>query len=396
MMKIEEVYVCAAKRTPLGSFGGMLKNLSAIDLGVVAVQAAIEASGISVAEIDEVFMGNVCAANLGQAPARQVALRSGISTSTPSSTVNKVCASGMKAIFFGAQSIQLGINDVVVCGGMESMSNVPYYLPNHRWGSKYGNTLLVDGLAQDGLTDAFDHRAMGVFADAIAAEKNITREDQDQYAISSYKKVKNAFDNGWFNDEVATVSIPQRKGDPVFMNYDEEYSKVNFEKIPSLRPAFTQTGTATAANASTINDGAAAVVLASSSYVIKNSLKPLAKIKDFSDAALAPEKFTLAPIQATKKVLAQQSIAADQIGCFEVNEAFSMVPLVFAKECKVSLKNINPRGGAVAMGHPLGASGARIVVTLTHTMHQQQLKFGLATICNGGGGASALLLESVG
>lgn len=389
-----EVYICAAKRTPQGSFGGALKGFSAIDLGVEAVKAAISAAGISPKHVEEVFIGNVCSANLGQAPARQVALKSGIPNTSPCTTINKVCSSGMKSIFLGAQSIQLGINQVVVCGGMESMSNVPYYLPNHRWGSKYGNAQVVDGLSEDGLKDSFDQQAMGVYADAVSGEENISREDQDQYAIASYTKAKNAFDQGWFEDEIAPIQIPQRKGDPVIMTQDEEYTKVNFDKIPLLRPAFTKDGTATAANASTINDGAAALVLVSKDFLELHNLVPLAKIVGYSDAGLTPEKFTVAPIEAAKKTLNQQQLSFDAVDIFEVNEAFSMVPLVFAKKCNVSLEKINTRGGAVSIGHPLGASGARIVTTLIHAMQQQKLQTGLASICNGGGGASSLLLST--
>jgi len=390
---MNEVYVCAAKRTPQGSFGGALKEFSAIDLGVEAVKAALESAKIAPEAVDEVFMGNVCSANLGQAPARQVALRSGISKTTPCTTINKVCASGMKAIFFGAQSIQLGINHVVVCGGMESMSNIPYYLPNHRWGSKYGDAKVVDGLAEDGLKDSFDQQAMGVYADAVAAEETISREAQDQYAIASYTKATSAFDQGWFEDEITPIHIPQRKGAPILMTRDEEYTKVNFDKIPSLRPAFTNDGTATAANASTINDGAAALVLVSKEFLELHKLTPLVKIVGYADAALPPEKFTVAPVESAKKIMKQHSLSFDDIDMFEVNEAFSMVPLVFAKKCQIPLDKINPRGGAVSLGHPLGASGARIVTTLIHTLRQEKLQKGLASICNGGGGASSLLLS---
>lgn len=389
-----EVYICAAKRTPQGSFGGALKGFSAVDLGVEAVKSAINAAGVLPEQVEEVFMGNVCSANLGQAPARQVALKSGIPNTAPCTTINKVCSSGMKAIFLGVQSIQLGINQVVVCGGMESMSNVPYYLPNHRWGSKYGNVEVVDGLSEDGLKDSFDQQAMGVYADAVSNEENISREDQDQYAIASYSKAKHAYDEGWLEDEIASIQIPQRKGAPITMTQDEEYSKVNFDKIPLLRPAFTKDGTATAANASTINDGASALVLVSKDFLKAHNLQPLAKVIGYADAGLAPEKFTVAPVEAAKQVLAQHPFSFDSVDVFEVNEAFSMVPLVFAKKCKVSLDKINTRGGAVSIGHPLGASGSRIVTTLVHAMHQQKLHTGLATICNGGGGASSLLLST--
>ena len=353
---MNEVYICAAKRTPQGSFGGALKGFSAIDLGVEAVKAALESVGISPDSVDEVFMGNVCSANLGQAPARQVALQSGISKTTPCTTINKVCASGMKSIFFGVQSIQLGIHHVVVCGGMESMSNIPYYLPNQRWGSKYGDAKVVDGLSEDGLKDSFDQQAMGVYADTVAAEEAISREAQDQYAIASYTRAKIAFDQGWFEDEITPILIPQRKGDPICMTRDEEYTQVNFEKIPSLRPAFTKDGTATAANASTINDGAAALVLVSKEFLELHKLTPLVKVMGYADAALSPEKFTVAPVASAKKIIKQHALSFADIDVFEVNEAFSMVPLVFAKKCQISLDKINPRGGAVSIGHPLGTS----------------------------------------
>ena len=390
---MEKVFIISAKRTPQGSFGGVLSPLTAVQLGTVAIEAAIETSGVSAAAVQEVFMGNVCQANLGQAPARQAALAAGIPDRVPATTVNKVCASGMKALMLGAQSIQLGINDVVVCGGMESMSNVPYYAPNLRWGSKYGDVTFVDGLAKDGLSDAFDQVAMGVFADSVSKQEGISREDQDDYAIQSYKRAQRATESGAFASEIAPVKAPQRIGDPLVVNEDEEYKKVNFEKIPKLRPAFGAAGTATAANASTINDGAAALVLAGESYVEKMGLQPLARLIDYSDAALAPQRFTLAPIEAAQKLMHQQRKKASEIDLFEVNEAFAMVPLAFVNACGISQDVINIHGGGVSLGHPIGVSGARIVTTLIHTLHHKKRQTGLAAICNGGGGASALMLE---
>lgn len=392
---MESVFVLSAKRTPQGSFGGALSSLTAVQLGTVAIEAALDASGIVSGDVQEVFMGNVCQANLGQAPARQAALAAGISDGVPATTVNKVCASGMKALMLGAQSIQLGINDVVVCGGMESMSNIPYYAPHQRWGSKYGDASLVDGLSKDGLTDAFDQVAMGALADAVSKQESISREDQDAYAIQSYERARLATESGAFDSEITPVHVPQRKGDDLVIRQDEEYKKVNFEKIPQLRPAFSPDGTATAANASTINDGAAALVLAGEGYVHKMGLQPLARLIDYSDAALAPEQFTLAPIKAAKKLMHQQAKTASQIELFEVNEAFSMVPLAFVNACGISQDVINIYGGGVSLGHPIGVSGARIVTTLIHALHQKNLHTGLAAICNGGGGGSALMLERI-
>ena len=392
---MESVFVLSAKRTPQGSFGGALSSLTAVQLGTVAIEAALDASGIVSGDVQEVYMGNVCQANLGQAPARQAALAAGISDGVPATTVNKVCASGMKALMLGAQSIQLGINDVVVCGGMESMSNIPYYAPHQRWGSKYGDASLVDGLSKDGLTDAFDQVAMGALADAVSKQESISREDQDAYAIQSYERARLATESGAFDSEITPVHVPQRKGDDLVIRQDEEYKKVNFEKIPQLRPAFSPDGTATAANASTINDGAAALVLAGEGYVHKMGLQPLARLIDYSDAALAPEQFTLAPIKAAKKLMHQQAKTASQIELFEVNEAFSMVPLAFVNACGISQDVINIYGGGVSLGHPIGVSGARIVTTLIHALHQKNLHTGLAAICNGGGGGSALMLERI-
>lgn len=389
------VYIIAAKRTPQGSFGGKLAGLSAVDLGIIASKAAIAQAGIAPEEINEVIYGNVCQANLGQAPARQIAIGSGIGYHVPSTTINKVCASGMKSVMLGAQSIQLGINAVVMCGGTESMSNIPHYLPQLRWGSKYGASQVIDGLQQDGLTDVYDNVAMGKFADNTAIKYDISRKDQDEYAIASYQKAAYATDKGLFKAEIAPVAIPQRKGDPYIMEVDEEYTNVMFDKIPQLKPAFSTDGTVTAANASTINDGATTIILASESYVKANNIKPLVKICSFADAAQEPQWFTTAPTIVTPKALEKAGIMQSEIDYFEVNEAFSVVPLAFNKVLGVDPTKVNVNGGAVALGHPLGASGARIITTLIYTLIHNEAKLGCAAICNGGGGASAMIIERV-
>lgn len=340
-------------------------------------------------------MGNVCSANLGQAPARQAALGAGIGISVPCTTVNKVCSSGMKSIMFAAQSIQLGLNDLAVAGGMESMSNIPYYVPKARWGYKYGDATLVDGLAKDGLTDAYDHNAMGVCADATAEKYKISREEQDRYAIRSYKLAAETTEKGWFKNEIVGVEIPQRKGDPITVTEDEEYKRVKFEKIPGLRPAFTKDGTVTAANASTINDGASALVLASAEKVKELGLKPLARILAYADAAQEPQWFTTAPTLAAPKALERAGMNWGDIDYLEVNEAFAVVPMAFGQELDIPEDKMNVFGGAVSLGHPLGASGARIVTTLTNVLQHRDANVGLATLCNGGGGASALVIERV-
>ncbi|MEZ4989797.1 MAG: acetyl-CoA C-acyltransferase [Saprospiraceae bacterium] len=392
---MKEVYIVAAVRTPMGSFGGGLSSLSATRLGSIAIQGALKKAGVPASEVQEVFMGNVCSANLGQAPARQAALGAGIGINVPCTTVNKVCSSGMKSIMFGAQSIQLGLNDLVIAGGMESMSNIPYYVPQARWGYKYGDATLIDGLAKDGLTDAYDHQAMGVCADATATKYQISRAAQDQYAIRSYRLAEEATREGWFKDEIVAVEIPQRKGEPVLMTEDEEYKRVNFDKIPSLRPAFTKDGTVTAANASTINDGASALVLASVEKVKELGLTPLARIVAYADAAQEPQWFTTAPTLAAPKALQRAGMNWEDVDYMEVNEAFAVVPMSFAQELKLAEDKMNVFGGAVALGHPLGASGARIVTTLANVLQHKDANVGLATLCNGGGGASALIIERV-
>lgn len=393
---MKNVYIVSAVRTPIGSFGGMFLPLSAIQLGSAAIKGALEKAGVDAEKVEEVFMGNVVSANLGQAPARQAAIGAGLKNDVPCTTVNKVCSSGMKSIMFGAQSIMLGQNDIVVAGGMESMSNIPFYVPTARWGSKYGDVKMIDGLAKDGLVDAYDHMAMGVCADNTATKYNISRSEQDEYAIRSYQLAAETTQSGWFKDEIVPVSIPQRKGDPLLMDEDEEYKRVKFEKIPSLRPAFTKEGTVTAANASTINDGASALVLVSEEKMKELGLKPVAKIVAFADAAHEPEWFTTAPTKAAPKALQRAGMTMNDIDYLEVNEAFAVVPLAFNKELNVAADKVNVFGGSVAIGHPLGASGARIVTTLNNVLQQKDANVGLATLCNGGGGASAIIIERVG
>lgn len=392
---MQEVYIVAALRTPLGSFGGVLSSLAATELGGIAIKGALEAAGVTADQVEEVYFGNVCSANLGQAPARQAALKAGIPINVPCTTVNKVCSSGIKTVMIGAQAIMAGQQDIVVAGGMESMSNVPYYVPSARWGSKYGNAALVDGLAKDGLTDAYDGQAMGVCADATAAKFGISRETQDEYTISSYKRAATATTEGWFGKEIVPVAVPQRKGDPLMVTEDEEYKRVKFEKIPSLRAAFTKEGTVTAANASTINDGASAIILVSKRKAEELGLKPLAKIVAFADAAQEPQWFTTAPTLAAPKALKRAGMTFADVDYFEVNEAFAVVSLAFAQELKIDREKMNVFGGSVAIGHPLGASGARILTTLNNVLSHKNGTVGMAAICNGGGGASALIIEKV-
>lgn len=392
---MKEVYIASAVRTPIGSFGGMFAGLSAIDLGVTAIRGALERAGVPADQVDEVFMGNVVSGNLGQAPARQAALGAGIPSTVPCTTVNKVCSSGAKAIMFGAQSIMLGHADVIVAGGMESMSNIPFYVPKARFGYKYGNATLVDGLAQDGLNDAYNHQAMGFFADATAEKFGITREEQDAFAIQSYQRSAAATESGAFNGEIVGVSIPQRKGDPILITEDEEYKKVMFDKIPNLRPAFQKTGTVTAANASSINDGASALVLVSEEKMKELGLTPVAKILSFADAAQEPEWFTTSPTKAAPIALKRAGLTMADVDFFEVNEAFSVVTMAFNRLLEVDDSIVNVHGGAVSLGHPLGCSGARIITTLNGVLHEKKGKIGLAAICNGGGGASSMVIEAL-
>ncbi len=392
---MKEVFIVSAVRTPIGSFGGALAAVSATQLGAMAIVGALERAGVQADQVTEVLMGNVVSANLGQAPARQAARFAGLPDNIPCTTINKVCASGMKAITFGAQSIMLGLNEIVVAGGMENMSQIPYYLPNARWGYKFGNGELVDGLAKDGLTDVYNQKAMGVCADATAAKYAISREAQDAFAIESYKRAAAATEAGFFRSEIVPVSIPQKKGDPLQIVEDEEYKKVMFDKIPGLRPAFTPDGTVTAANASTINDGASALILASAEAVQKYGLKPIAKIRGFADAEQAPEWFTTSPTIAAPKALRMAGVTKDDIDFFEVNEAFAVVVQAFEQVLDVPHHKTNVFGGAVSLGHPLGASGARIVTTLNTVLQQTGGPLGLAAICDGGGGATAIVIERV-
>ena len=392
---MKPVYIVSAVRTPIGSFGGVLSSLSATHLGALAIKGALKKAKVSAAKVEEVFMGNVCSANLGQAPARQAALEAGIPIRVPCTTVNKVCSSGMKSVMFAAQSIMLGHKEIIVAGGMESMSNIPYYIPKARWGHKYGDGKLVDGLHRDGLSDAYDHQAMGVCGDNTASKYQISREEQDAYAIQSYKRAAEATTNGEMSSELIPVQVPQRKGDPVLVTEDEEFKRVNFEKIPKLRPAFSKDGTVTAANASTINDGASAFVLASAAAVKKYKLKPVAKILAFADAAQEPKWFTTTPPLAAKKALKMAGMRKTDIDYFEVNEAFAVVAMAFNRDMRLKADKVNVFGGAVALGHPLGASGARILTTLNNVLHQKDGEIGLAAICNGGGGASSMIIKRV-
>lgn len=390
-----EVYIVSAVRTPIGSFGGSLANTSATQLGATAVKAALQRINLDPKQVQELLMGNVIGAALGQAPATQVAVAAGLGYEIPCTVVNKVCASGMKAIMLGAQSIMLGAQDVIVAGGMENMSAIPYYLTKARYGYKYGNAEIIDGLAFDGLTDVYNRCAMGVCADNTAKEMKISREDQDAFAIGSYKRSAAAWAAGKFKDEVIPVELTGKKGDKVLFAEDEEYKNVNFDKITGLKPVFTKDGTVTAANASTINDGAAAVVLMSKRKAEELGIRPLAKIRGFADAAQDPMWFTTTPSLAIPKAMKAAGVEKKDVGYYEINEAFSAVAL--ANNIKLGLDNerVNVNGGAVALGHPLGASGARITITLLNVLKQNNASVGVAGICNGGGGASALVLERV-
>jgi acetyl-CoA C-acetyltransferase len=391
---MREVFIVSTARTPMGSFGGVLSSLSATQLGAAAIKAAVEKAGIDPNSVEEVYMGNVIAANIGQAPARQAAIFGGLSNKVPCTTVNKVCASGMKAIMFAAQQIMLGLSDVVVAGGMESMSNIPFYLDKARFGGYgYGNGTFIDGLVKDGLTDVYGNMAMGVCADITAEKYGITRAEQDDFAINSYKRSADSWANGRFANEVVAVAVPQKKGEPVMVKEDEEYKKVDFSKVPSLRAVFTKEGTVTAANASTINDGASAMVLMSGEKVKELGLTPLARIAGFGDAAHEPEWFTTAPTLAAPIALKRAGLSMGQIDFFEINEAFAVVSLAFAKVMEIDAAKMNVNGGACALGHPLGCSGNRIIGALTNILHQNNAKYGLAAICNGGGGAAAMVIE---
>ena len=386
------VYIVSAVRTPMGSFQGALSSVPAPQLGATAIVGALNAAGMAPDAVEEVYMGNVLQAGVGQAPARQAALGAGLGPNVPCTTINKVCASGMKAIALAAQTIALGDADVVVAGGMENMSSVPHYLDGRK-GVKFGNIKVQDGMLLDGLTDVYNATHMGNCAELCAREKNVTREEQDAFAIESYRRATEAWDGGKFDAEVVPVSVPQRRGDDIVVDRDEEYTNVRLDKIPSLRPAFDKEGTVTAANASTLNDGASALVLASEEAVAKHGLKPLAKILATADAAQAPEWFTTAPSLAVPKALNKAGLSTGDVDLWELNEAFSVVGIANNRELGLDPTNVNVHGGAVALGHPLGSSGSRIVVTLLHALRDRGLSKGAAGICNGGGGASAIVIE---
>ena len=392
---MKRVYIVAAVRTPMGSFNGKLSGISAPKLGAIAIKGALEKSGVKPIDVDEVFFGNVLQAGIGQAPARQAAIFAGLPNTTPCTTINKVCASGMKSVSLGASSIMLGHNHIVVAGGMENMSQVPHYLPGSRAGYKYGNFTAIDGLAHDGLRDVYNDYMMGSAADNTAKIHNISREEQDEYAINSYKKTAASVEMGKFKDEIIPVPIPQRKGDPILMYDDEEYTNVMFDKIPSLRPAFGSDGTVTAANASTINDGAACIILVSEEKMNELGLTPIAEVLSFADAAHEPEFFTTAPAKALPIALERAGCSLADVDAFELNEAFSVVALVNNKILELAPSKVNVNGGAVALGHPLGASGARILVTLINVLKQNEGTIGAAAICNGGGGASAMVIKNI-
>ena len=392
----EEVFILAAARTPIGSFGGSLATIHAAKLGAAAIKGALKKSKINSSLVQEVYMGNVISSNLGQAPARQAAIFAELPSSVICTTVNKVCASGMKAIVLAAQAIQLGDADVVVAGGMESMSQIPYYLPKARNGYGYGNGEVVDGLTKDGLSDAYDQSAMGLCGDKTASKYHITRQEQDEFAVRSYQLSADSTEKGYFKNEIISVEITSPKGGASsFFEEDEEFKRVKFEKISSLKPVFSSDGTVTAANASTINDGAAALILASADTVEREGLNPVARIVAYADAEQDPAWFTTTPVLATQKVLKKAGLELADIDYFEVNEAFSVVALFFIKELGLDIEKVNIFGGAVSLGHPLGASGARIVTTLLSVLEEKKGRYGLAAICNGGGGASAIIIERI-
>ena len=390
----KRVVIVSAVRTPIGSFMGGLSTVTAPKLGAVAIKGALDKINLDPKLIDEVFMGNVVQAGTGQAPARQAALFAGLSENVACTTINKVCASGMKAVMLGAQAIQCGDAEIVVAGGMENMSLIPHYM-NLRSGTKFGPATMVDGMQKDGLTDAYDNSAMGVCADLCAAEYNFSREDQDNFAIQSYERSAKAWEAGKFDNEIVSVPVPQRKGDPIMVSKDEEFTNVKLDKIPSLNPVFTKDGTVTAANSSTINDGAAAVILMSEEKAIALGLKPLAYVKGYADAAQEPKWFTTSPAKALPKALDKAGITIDTVDYFEFNEAFAVVGLANAKILGLENDKVNVNGGAVSLGHPLGCSGVRIIVTLLNVLEQNNAKTGAAAICNGGGGASAIIIERI-
>jgi acetyl-CoA C-acetyltransferase len=391
---MKQVYIISAVRTPMGSFGGALKSFSATQLGGIAIKGAVEKAGIKPELVQEVIMGSVIQANLGQAPARQASKFAGLPNEVICTTVNKVCASGMKSIAIAAQNIMLGDADIIVAGGMESMSNVPFYTENMRWGNKYGNVSMIDGLVKDGLTDVYDGKAMGNAAELCASVCNVTREEQDAFAIESYKRSQAAINDGKFDNEIVPVPIPQRKGDPIMFTKDEEPFNVKFDKIPELKGAFIKEGTVTAANASTMNDGAAALVLMSKEKADELGIKPIGIIRSFADAEQAPEWFTTAPSLAVPKAVAKAGLKMEDINFWELNEAFAVVGIENSRKMNLNPATVNVNGGAVSLGHPLGCSGARIIVTLLNVLKQNNGKLGAAGICNGGGGASAMVIEN--
>ena len=389
---MKNIVIVSAVRTPIGSFMGSLSTVSATKLGAAAIKGALSKINLDANLVDEVFMGNVVQAGVGQAPARQAAIFAGLSTNVACTTVNKVCASGMKAVMMGAQALKSGDADIVVAGGMENMSLIPHYV-HLRNGVKFGPTAFIDGMQKDGLTDAYDNNAMGVCADLCATEYNISREEQDAFAIQSYNRSATASNSGKFENEIVPVAVPQRKGEPIIISKDEEFENVKLDKIPTLSPVFTKDGTVTAANASTINDGAAALILMTEEKAVELNLKPLAYIRGYADAAQEPKWFTTAPAKALPLALAKAGISQDKVDFFEFNEAFSVVGLANAKILNIPNEKMNVNGGAVSLGHPLGCSGARIIVTLINVLQQNNGKIGAAAICNGGGGASAIVIE---
>ena len=392
---MNEVVIVSAVRTPIGSFGGKLSKISATKLGSYAIKGAIDKINLDNKLIDEVYMGNVMQANLGQAPARQAAIFAGLPHNIPCTTINKVCSSGMKSIMLAAQSIRCGDNEIVIAGGMENMSQVPHYFAKGRSGQKLGDMKLIDGLVMDGLTDVYNNVHMGVCAEKCAKDYKISREEQDDFAIESYKKSEIAWDNGKFSNEIVPVEIQNRKKEIENITDDEEYKNINIEKVSQLRPVFDKEGTVTAANASTLNDGASALVLMSLEKAKKLNIKPIAKVVSYSDAAHEPENFTTAPAKAIEKLLKKNNLSVDDIDCFELNEAFSVVGLANIKILNLDKNKVNINGGAVSLGHPLGNSGSRIIVTLINVLNQNKSKIGVAGICNGGGGASAMLIEAL-
>ncbi|WP_313580287.1 thiolase family protein [Chishuiella sp.] len=392
---MKEVVIVSAVRTAIGSFLGSLSTIPATDLGATAIKGAINKINLDPSLIDEVYMGNVLQAGEGQAPAKQAMLKAGLPNTIPATTINKVCASGMKAVMFATQAILLGDAEIVIAGGMENMSMVPFYSPNARTGNKFGNTTLLDGIVNDGLQDYYSKEMMGAFGDSCAKEFSISREEQDDFAINSYKKSAKAWTSGKFENEIVPVEIPQRKGNPIIFKEDEEYKNVNFDKVPSLRAVFSKEGTVTAANASTINDGASAIILMSLDKANELGLKPLAKIISYADASQEPSKFTTSPAKAVEKLLNKTNFTTNNVDFWEFNEAFSVVGIANTKLLNIDSNKVNVNGGAVSLGHPLGNSGSRILVTLLNVLEQNNGKIGCAAICNGGGGASAILIEKI-